>query len=75
MTLSRIKPYIKGTFKSKKIAFSTEFVKRTPAIPKLIIKDIRFLIIKINIKTIVEIEIDVLLFIYINYSFSFEYIV
>ncbi len=65
---------MKGTFRSKGTASSTEFVKRTPTISKLIVKDIKFFTIRIDIETIVKVEVNVLLFIYINCFFIFRYI-
>ncbi len=74
MILSRIKLYIKKAFRSKKTTSLIEFVKRTLTILELIVKDIGFLIIKINIRTTVEIKIDILFFVYINCSFNSKYI-
>ncbi len=75
MTLSRVRPYIKGAFKFKGTVFSTEFVKRIPVILELMVKDVGFLIIRVDVGAIVEIEIDVFFFACINCFFNFKYIV
>ncbi len=75
MTLSRVKPYTKRAFRSKGTASSTEFVRRIPVIPELMVKDTGFLIIRIGVGATIEIEVDVFPLVYMNCSFNFEYIV
>ncbi len=69
--MSQVKLYTKRAFKFKKTVFSIEFVRKIPAILKLMVKDVKFLTIKVDVKTIIEIKIDVFLFVYINCSFNF----
>ncbi len=52
-----------------------KFVKRIPAILKLIVKNIEFLTIGVDVGATVEMEIDVSPFTYINCSLSSKYIV
>ena len=73
--MAQIKLYTKRAFRSKGTASLIEFVRKIPAILELMVRDIGFLIIRVNVRTIVKIKIDVLFFICINCSFSFGYIV
>ncbi len=74
MTLSRVKLYTRGAFKSKGIVSSTVFVKRTLIISKLIIRNIELFIIGEVTIRVVEIEVDVPSFVYINCFLSSKYI-
>jgi len=63
---------MKRVFKFKGTVFSTEFVRKIPAILELMVKDVGFLIIKVDVKATVEMEIDVLFLVCINCSFNFR---
>ncbi len=62
-------------FKSKGTVFSTKFVRRTPVMLELMVRDIGFLVIRVDVKATVEVEVDVSLFVYMNCFFNFGCIV
>ena len=70
-----IRLYTRRVFKSKETVSSTKFVRRTPTISELMVKDVGFPTIKVNVETIVEMEVDVPPLVYMNCSLSSRYII
>ncbi len=84
MTLSQVRLYTKEAFRSKgtvsgfkRTIFSIVFVRNTPAIPKLMVRDIGLSVVRaggvLAVGVVVEVKIDVLLLTYINCFLNSKY--